>query len=66
MCMIRMCMSLCSYQAERKLREAHLKTQINRKLEESGERERQGMCIFHVVLRRQSQLMQYGYMLFSL
>ena len=32
---------LCSYQVERKLREAHLKTQINQKLEESGERERQ-------------------------
>ena len=31
---------LYSYQAERKLREAHLKTQINQKLEESGERER--------------------------
>jgi enhancer of yellow 2 transcription factor len=31
---------MADYQAERKLREAHLKTQINQKLEESGERER--------------------------
>jgi len=32
--------SFYSYQAERKRREAQMRTQINQKLEESGERER--------------------------